>query len=372
MSKLLSAEEFEYQTMLGSTNDSVVFGIGHIQWQPCFTLSPGINISDNPFNCIPNYNSLYPLPNMELTINDDYSEYNKALEYEIKQTITDGKSFWNVISGKVDRLPSNSKVEVKINDEKVHITIKTPNSSNELISNLNDFLNCASNPPSFHDQTLTTNINSEVVIPINNNIDFDYYSREARKLAAKVNTVQKPFQLAEKRMMLYTKTPSPGGTTRLFPFERRFPKWAGKYGDKLISPRLGTLGIDMSNSTIMKASKYLKWGGRGIAGVGIIAGAFDMHFNGINFSNGLHTAMSVVALIPGGQSIAGVYFLVDLAVTFTTGKDIGAHIDDCIKEDEPLSVFKNNTLIFIDSPIKLPNLPPNKNRVLKNIKENYV
>lgn len=107
-----------------------------------------------------------------------------------------------------------------------------------------------------------------------------------------------------------------------------------------------------------------------IGGLGVVAGGIDIYHNGLNFSNGLHTTMAIVALIPGGQTIAGVYFIVDLAVTLATGKDIGAHIEDTTNEVNSMKVLNDSTPVFIDSPIKLPNLPMHRNNLLNDVNQN--
>jgi len=53
----------------------------------------------------------------------------------------------------------------------------------------------------------------------------------------------------------------------------------------------------------------------------------DISQDGFNWSNSLDLAMSVVGFVPGiGWAISGTYFITDLAIEATTGKDIGEHI----------------------------------------------
>ena len=135
MPNVLSVEEFEYQTMLGSTNNSVVWGLGEVQWQPTFFVSPNIIISNSPFHPVRKGNSLYLHPRFELTINDDESEYKRTIENEIKEMITDGKSFWDLSTGNIEYLPPSSTVSVKIDDyDQVTIKVSTKDKNSKTVS----------------------------------------------------------------------------------------------------------------------------------------------------------------------------------------------------------------------------------------------
>lgn len=381
--RVISIEEFEYETMMGSTQDSIVWGLGVVEWKSVFMLTPGQYISSSPFNPMPTDNSLYLQPRWEMTVDVDNDLYKKALEDEIREALTDGKSFWDINSNTVCPLPYGANISVKIDDVN-NVRIAGWGSSqngsyrSEISMSLEHLTTILNNGPngtsgSSNNQSVIIRNNPEYGIDLQDkSIDFNYYSRKARKISGFLNTMHLPLSLAKKRMYLYRNIPSPGGTTRVFPLEKRYPQWAGKYGGKLIAPRLGTIGVDMTNSSIIRTSNILKMGGKLVAIGGLALGAKDIYDNGLSFSNGLHTGMAVIAILPGGQGIAGVYFLIDAGVTIFTGQGIGEHIDGWIDQDnnEKNVIYENSSHIFVDSPIKLPNLPLDRNNLIGNINLN--
>lgn len=336
MKRMLTQEEFEFQTMCGSTNDAFIFGVGSAQWQPTVSASSCPNTMGNIFADNAWYSSIYLMPKNELDISTNSEEYRKAVANEIKNTITDGNTIWDPISGYAKELSGNGSVDIQLDEsDMVTVTVRDGGKRYDTTVPLEQMLSAFENPkvkPLPKDSMPNVTYNAESGIEIkqeNKNFDYAKFSREARKWSGRVITIQKPFQLAADRMTLYSKTIRPGGTSRVFPFDYRYPKWIR--GGRSIVPSLGGLGIDLSNSTIITASKYLKWLGKGVGAAGVIIGGIDIYKNDLNWSNGLYTGMATLALFPETAPIAICYFIVDTVLEISTDKGIGNYIEDSLK-----------------------------------------
>lgn len=54
---------------------------------------------------------------------------------------------------------------------------------------------------------------------------------------------------------------------------------------------------------------------------------YNIHEDGLNWSNGTDLFMEGVAFVPfGGWAISGLYFLTNMAVKYETGESIGEHL----------------------------------------------
>lgn len=120
---ILSFEEFEYQAMLGSTNDAFVWGVGHMQWKPCFQLSPDSKTYSGPYAPVLDSGSLYLHPKMELTLNEDETDYHNSIAEEIKKALTDGKTFWDFGTNRLYPISPDRDVSVTFDNEgKINIS----------------------------------------------------------------------------------------------------------------------------------------------------------------------------------------------------------------------------------------------------------
>lgn len=348
MSRILSIEEFEYQTMLGSTNDAFVWGIGEIQWNPGFLVSPNAITSDDIFNGYSPSNSVYLHPISEMNINEDRSGYKKAIEKTIKNLVTDGNTFWDIAGdGNVRFLSGDSKVSVNIDDfDQLTISLKTQDSSFTSTMSLEDFLGQLkySQPtPNYANIPVDLLKNEEVRIPgKNRSIDYMYYSKQARKISGYLNSVQAPLGDAFKRMVLY-KSITNVNPKASYPVSKAFrlPQW--KWLGKLRGFGTG-LTLEIPTPVIKWGSLILKQLSGVIGGLGVVFGIRDILTNGFNVSNVLHTTMSVLTLCPKTRVIAGCYFLINGVVEYFTGQDIGEHIEEFWKRNiSPLFNDKEET-----------------------------
>lgn len=329
----ITKEYYDFLQSIGIPYQGNIYGYGTAYCLPMTTsdslpvngsISNGIFLSQNYISTV---------------IPDSVSNNNQSkrgLDKEIFDYLTRGGYFLDPLTKTKYPITNNTTIKVEVNDNNIQIIydngstkIKHEMNFDQLVS----FLKESPAPP-------TLNIGNRE-FP---NIDYLKMSKEARKVSGYLLSAYPFFENTEKKIRLYNKY-NPRGYDKILFLDKRI---MGR------NVRLFPGGITMKNSTIMNASKYLKWGGRGIAGAGIVLGGIDIANNGLNVSNGLHMAMATMAVIPCGvtQGITTVYFLSDMIVTFTTGKGIGEHIQDAITKPTSRPAVQ-----FIDSPIILQGLP---------------
>lgn len=153
-----------------------------------------------------------------------------------------------------------------------------------------------------------------------NDVDPHNLSQTFRKISGYALAVQKPLEKAFKTGTRYPSQLYPGHRSNV-----RFEK--SILGKKVVVP----IG-NYNTQTIGKLSSTLKIAGRTFGAVGVVSGGVSIYNEGLNWSNGLDTTMSVLALSPTGvgQAIAGTYFLLNAVSQLTTDKDIGQHIQEAI------------------------------------------
>ncbi|MDH6252592.1 hypothetical protein M2347_002319 [Chryseobacterium sp. H1D6B] len=154
-----------------------------------------------------------------------------------------------------------------------------------------------------------------------NDIDWHETSQALKKWSGYAFSANKfIFQPAADRAALYGALRS-YSTTNLV-FEKALPKILGS--QKIYIPIM-----EISAISAQRLAAGTKIAGKVLGGVGIALGAYDIIENGFTTSNTLDTAMSALALTPGGvtQGIAGAYFLANGITMLVTGKDIGQHLD---------------------------------------------
>lgn len=331
MTKLISQEDFEYQTMCGSTQEVFVYGLGHVQWTPIVMTSYRPDTMGNIFATTASYHAKYHSVKFEMNVS--YSEeYRKALAEEIKNTITSGNLVWDPSSGYVKELAPNSSVEVSVDAYDVatisvregitrHTTTVPVEKLTEDIKKLN-FRKIGTNVAD------VLHIDLESTVSVIREADYGQLSRKGRKYSSIVMAIQKPLQFATNRLLLYSTTVARGGTKLVFPldgFKNIIPNTKGALG------ALPKLGIELSNTTIIRSANYLRWIGKGIGAVGIGVGFYDMGVNGITLSNGLYTGMAVLLCIPDTAPIATSYFIIDMMLNRFTDKGIGEHLEETMR-----------------------------------------
>lgn len=338
MPKFISQEDFEYETMCGSTREVFVYGLGHVQWPPLVMTSYRPDTMGNIFSSNSSYHAKYHSVKFEMTVSNS-EEYRKALADEIKNAITSGNLVWDPSSGYVKELAANSSVEVSIDEHDIAtVSVRegvsrhtTTVSVQQLMSDIQklNFKKVGTNV------TDVINIDLESRGQIIREADYGSLSREARKLASKVLLVQKPFQLAADRLYLYSKVIAQGGTKLVFPlegFKKFIPNTRGWVG------ALPKLGIELSNTTVVSSAKWLQRVGWGVAGVGVLWGVYDISNNGFTISNTLYTGMAVLMLIPYTAPIASSYFITNMILEFCTDKGIGEHLEETMKRLRPVFI----------------------------------
>jgi len=151
-----------------------------------------------------------------------------------------------------------------------------------------------------------------------NNIDYAATATALRKISSKANTFNKILVESSKRLNLYGNPAS--FATDYVRYEKEIKLLGKSFG------RIQTPAISMSAKTVGVLKTTTGVAARVLGVAGVATGVFDMAQNGVNVSNTLDTTMSTLALIPGTQTIAAVYFMSNFAVTYFTGQDIGQHI----------------------------------------------
>lgn len=154
-----------------------------------------------------------------------------------------------------------------------------------------------------------------------NMIDWSGLSEKFRKGSSITFAASKPFADAFKSGTRYTSQLYPSHKSPVF-FEKTV------LNKKLVKIPLGKY----NTNTIGKVAKGLKVVGRVSGAIGIVTGGVSIYNDGLNWSNGLDTAMSALALTPTGwgQAIAGIYFGANFVTQLITDKDIGQHIESAI------------------------------------------
>lgn len=338
MPKFISQEDFEYETMCGSTREVFVYGLGHVQWSPLVMTSYRPDTMGNIFSSNSSYHAKYHSVKFEMTVSNS-EEYRKALADEIKNAITSGNLVWDPSSGYVKELAANSSVDVSVDeDDMATVSVKegvsrhtTTVSVQQLMSDIQklNFKKAGTNV------TDVINIDLESRGQVIREADYGNLSREARKLASKVLLVQKPLQFASDRLFLYSKIIAQGGTKLVFPFEgfKGFiPNVRGWVG------ALPKLGMEFSNTTVVNSAKYLKIVGKSIGWAGVVFGVVDILNNELTISNGLYTGMAVLMLNPYTAPIASGYFITNMVLEFCTDKGIGEHLEETMKRLRPVFI----------------------------------
>lgn len=339
MTKFISQEDFEYQTICGSTKEVFVYGLGHVQWTPIVMTSYRPDTMGNIFASASFYHAKYHSVKFEMNVS--YSdEYRKALADEIKNAITSGNLVWDPASGYVKELAPNSSVDVSVDENDV-ATISVREGINRYTTTV-PVEKLITDIQRLNFKKATANVADVININIESGggqvtreVDYGDLSREARKLSSKVMILQKPFQMAADRLLLYSKTVAQGGTKLVFPFEgfKNFiPNTRGWVG------AIPKLGVEFSSTTVIRSANYLKIVGKGIGIAGVTAGGYDIWNNGFSLSNTLYTGMAVLLCIPYTAPVASGYFIIDMILNYFTDKGIGEHLEETMKLLSPVFI----------------------------------
>ena len=108
-------------------------------------------------------------------------------------------------------------------------------------------------------------------------------------------------------------------------------RWLGKNG-KYYSRNWGGNQWTGSRAGALKAAKMYSAAGKVVGGLSIGLTLADMSINGINMGNTLNLAMGAIGMFPGaGWAISTTYFVINIGVELSTGKNISEHLNKLIR-----------------------------------------
>jgi RHS repeat-associated protein len=155
----------------------------------------------------------------------------------------------------------------------------------------------------------------------NQKSEADKWAEDIGKFSRFSFTASKPFADAWTRSTKYG-TPYANQTTTIR-YEKALPKWLG--GKTIINQPI----MEMNAIKASKTASTLKIVSRASGALSGGLSIYDMTQNGVTTSNTLDLTMSALAVTPSGvgQAIAATYFISNAISVWTTGQDIGQHMD---------------------------------------------
>lgn len=330
----ISKDDFLYLQSIGVPYEGDVLGLGTISTKMINTVSnsPSCGAVAQGYFYNPNYLSVIIPGTFSKTPQDGDRETEKG----IRDYLTREGVYTDPITGERYPLSDRTNLTVNVSDDNVEIIFKNDTSRIRHNMKLEELRSMVENPA--RSGKIITISSGEYSIP---DIDYAKASETSRRISGYFMTIASPFYEGKTKIQKYNLS-NPNGYTHIRLKKEIWGYDIFKYLD----------GINMKNSTVLKAEKVFRWGGRTIGIGALLVGGVDVIKNEPNYANVTHLTVAAIGMIPNSYTtgFATAFFIADGLLIAFTDKGLVEYIREGFSRPVPTRLPMRE---FIDSRIIL-------------------